>query len=589
MRENESVAENPTDLRTRDILLFTAAVFILSANVVTIYYLLLNQDIFVNGFWVMLREFRGQLLQHPNGAATTLFRSMQHNTYNDLGIVPLLPLSFVFGLNRLGYTLNLVNVYFIPSFVIYFILIDAIYKQNDRRFLLMGGLSIALIYFAQPHFWYLTFRGHIDIGVLIMLNGIILFLFHHPIRKQRLYHLLLLGLLCAIAILFRRWLSIWITALFVSLAGEQCCLWLCRKIHRREFFYSCLKLFLAALCALALLLVFAWSVTITALSTNYHELYSAYGSSGNFFTGFWSTIQVLGLSSVVIALVSIMYSFARFPAVRSLIVFLVVQSLVFFVLFFRIQRFDPHHFLGLLPVILLSTGLCVSDILLRIRSLILRLLIFVIIAYFVLSNILTAFFFPHYIHPFTTLSPHFFTSMRLLPRVREDMNEFNKLRMTLNTLIDESPGRIYVLSDGSVLKFQLLQYAYVSFLDGPDQVNKNTNMTAVVDKVNGFPQNFFTAKYVVVANPILSLIKPEDSQVMHILADALLQGKTFAHSYDKRPEEFHLDRGVTVSIFERKRPIRKTDIAKLSSEFRAIYPDHPKIFSISVPQNLLSE
>jgi len=103
-----------------------------------------------------------------------------------------------------------------------------------------------------------------------------------------------------------------------------------------------------------------------------------------------------------------------------------------------------------------------------------------------------------------------------------------------------------------------------------------------VDKRDGFPSKFLTARYIVVAYPIQYHLRPEDQRVVGTLAEFIMDGGNIGISYKQLPYEFALDKGVRVYIYEKVRPFKKTDIDSLSELFRKHYPDREYLYKITV-------
>lgn len=172
------------------------------------------------------------------------------------------------------------------------------------------------------------------------------------------------------------------------------------------------------------------------------------------------------------------------------------------------------------------------------------------------------------------------------PVVRPDKEEVWRLHTTLEKLT-KNDDKIYVLSHSETLTARLMESIHFSFNLPENPISDRYISPATLDKRDGFPQNFFSANYVVVADPIQIAYEPDEQHVITELASALLESKNIGHSYRKLEGTFALDKGVSAYIYERVRKFKKEDIEELESIFREIYPTRPNLNTLKVPTFLL--
>jgi hypothetical protein len=151
----------------------------------------------------------------------------------------------------------------------------------------------------------------------------------------------------------------------------------------------------------------------------------------------------------------------------------------------------------------------------------------------------------------------------------------------LEGLLADPDERLYVLSSSKILNYSILNNAHLVL--GRDRKRENQFLrTYDVDKRDGFPSHFFTAKYVVIADPVQYTLKPEDQRIIGVPAKAILNRENIGTAYRKLPYEFALDNNVNVYIFERVRPFKKNNIESLLDIFRKHYPDRKKLYEIDI-------
>ena len=171
-----------------------------------------------------------------------------------------------------------------------------------------------------------------------------------------------------------------------------------------------------------------------------------------------------------------------------------------------------------------------------------------------------------------------FLGIRHFPLVRRDIGVFHDLLITLDHLIQSKNDLIYVLSSSVTLNEDILINA--SRMNHMT-IHKHILPVYHVDKRDGFPHHFFDAKYVVMGEPIQYHLNPNDQRVIGILGDQILHQKDIGLSYERLPYEFSLDNNVRVSIYEKKYPVRGSDIEDLSKLFISYYPDKKAMFKIN--------
>jgi hypothetical protein len=167
--------------------------------------------------------------------------------------------------------------------------------------------------------------------------------------------------------------------------------------------------------------------------------------------------------------------------------------------------------------------------------------------------------------------------LRVRPKVRSDLGDVRQLLGRLDDEIRSRPGYVYVLANSPVLSDQVLAFANLSL--EADFVSPTAILAAAhVDRRDGFPQMLLEARYVLVADPVQVHLGADQQQVVVLPAQSFLNNRDIAAAFRRLPGEYHLDGGVTVSLFERVRPISDAELAELSDRLRTAYPDRPDIY-----------
>jgi hypothetical protein len=93
-----------------------------------------------------------------------------------------------------------------------------------------------------------------------------------------------------------------------------------------------------------------------------------------------------------------------------------------------------------------------------------------------------------------------------------------------------------------------------------------------VDKRDGFPDTFYTADIVIVADPVQYHLDPAEQQIVGILAESILAGK--AGDSLKEVAAFALDGGVTAHVYAKQKPYTHAFLNEIDSRMKMAYPDH---------------
>ena len=210
--------------------------------------------------------------------------------------------------------------------------------------------------------------GFLDVGGVLLTNLIFLLYLKNPYSKQRTRDLLLIAVPVALLVLFRRWYAFWgISFYFCPIPGNiphrrfnapDRCKTTCHESAEACSGGTCLRRHFFA----------APTLAKRILGTDYTDLNSAYRRSENYFQSFEVILQSFGLlyfSLFVLGSIAALIN----KRTRKFAMFILVQSLVIFVLFARTQDFDSHHRYLLLPTVLLFASLFLVDLFGKIKNL----------------------------------------------------------------------------------------------------------------------------------------------------------------------------------------------------------------------------
>jgi hypothetical protein len=526
-----------------------------------------------SGYWIMYQDFGDLLKQDAFQAIRHFITSIRHDDYNLLPILALMPFRFLFGGGRLPYILAIANLYAFPSILLFFFLFKTtLFSSCPKQSFLpyLSSLTLSLL----PQFWVPVLRGFPDVIGVLIITVVLLFYFRHPLEEQTFINLLLVSLLLVLMTLMRRWYAFWVVSFFVALSFDGFIFkYSAYRFEIKKYMPALRNVLFIGITSAFLFFLIATPLAKRMLLTDYADIYSAYRDYDSLIVPIRNIYYYFGFIPIFL------FFFSSFllmldKKTRRYSLFLFLQFIFIFLLFSRTQNFGPQHLYLLIPTIAIFMSLIAIEILPP-KPLLYKILF------------LVPFVFIYSINFSCTLIPRAYTyferftspllGMRYFPLVRRDIGVFNDLLTALNHLIQSKNDMIYVLSSSVILNEDILNNASRMY-----HMTIHNHILPVyhVDKRDGFPHHFFDAKYVIMGEPIQYHLNPNDQRVIGILGNQILHHERIGSSYERLPYEFNLDDNVRVSIYEKKYPVRGSDIEDLSKLFISYYPDKKAKFKI---------
>jgi hypothetical protein len=163
-------------------------------------------------------------------------------------------------------------------------------------------------------------------------------------------------------------------------------------------------------------------------------------------------------------------------------------------------------------------------------------------------------------------------TVRYEPLVRTDLKEIDRL---LDKLAVLRPKSAYVAASSEVLNWSTLKVACRA---AHPTLCPHISVTADVDARDGFPSGILMADYVVLATPDQYHVKPQDQQVVGLIAKQIRDRTGLGASFEPIAGEFELMNGVHAQIYRRVEPLRYEDVQALSDELARSYPARKNFF-----------
>jgi hypothetical protein len=321
------------------------------------------------------------------------------------------------------------------------------------------------------------------------------------------------------------------------------------------------------------MLVLAAPVAFKRLGSGYAEEFAAFTHHGSFAGRLAAVVGEFGLVSLGLVAAAAVYLF-RSEATRRIAVLLPLHALLTYLMMIRVQDHSSHHWYLYLAVFLMLVALAVVRVLETSARRVSTGVSMLVLGAGVLT---TAGVFATGAAPAADLLGPLLPGTRVRPAVRADLQEVERLLDFLDRMTTQRPGYVYVLGCTGTLSEQTLAFANRSL--GTDFSSPRLILQAAnVDRRDGFPSMLLEASYVVVPDPAQINMRPEDQQVVVMPTHSFLDDRDIALAFRRLPEDFELEGGVTVSVFERERPNTRQELDDFSNRLREKYPERPDIY-----------
>lgn len=550
------------------------------ANAFAVYYMTQERYVYFWDsayYWVYYRDITASLAQHLFAALGSLIGSIRTSDYNPLPVLPLVPLGWLFGTNRLPYILAVTNIYLLPAALVTGFLVQRLFHpQSPGRPFLPFVLATTSILFLHM-LWAAVLRGYPDVVGVVLVGGILLLQFGKPLAEQGLGSLVAMGVLLCLLVLLRRWYAYWVVAFFPALAiAHALDLYQRHGIDWRQYLTASRNLAIIGLTLTLAVFGFATPFALRAIQTDYSDIYSTYRFSSSLVDAAGLLPRVFGWFEFVAGLGGLAWLSVR-EKTRVAGSFLLIQFFIVFLLFARVQDFGVQHHYLLIPSIAIGIATVVIGLWERITNGLWRAAsIGLVLAALLLSSVTV------FAPGAASLANHFgslLPSHHFYPLVRNDIDMLENLLAHMEELQLEQPGEVYVLASSVVLNSAIVQNA-CKFGPRLRFFCERILITNDVDKRDGFPRQFLQARYLIVASPPQYHLRPEDQRVVGVLAREIMEGHGIGTAFQRLPGEFKLDKGVTAWIYAKARPFEKSDLEALEAEFNGYYPDKQHLFSV---------
>jgi hypothetical protein len=478
------------------------------------------------------------------------------DNYTDLPSLLILPFRLVFGGSRLVFILSLALVYLLPFSLMMGHVATLLIAAPKRLVFWSTAFTSILI----PTVWVPILRGYPDIGSVVLI-AIAITIYWKDFRLKKTKSILAIAALMSVAVFFRRHFAYGFRAFALALILDT--VWTYLRTYKK---YSYRHLFRVAFtrtkrisALIVFFLIFSPILVFKTLFIDYRTLYSSYEVSLSenfiyygesygwiiwflatlgFFLGFLTKILNLrqaqflilfGLCSVIQWIFFSRQLGVHYTTHFSIFIVLGVSTLFWSIGTIK-QKIKRWSILALHGAIL-GINFCLG-------------LTFIGQKYFPNRTI------------FAVNEP---------PLIRQDYETFVQLLKYLSKINPEKK-QIYVGASSWSFNSSIIKSGG-SYLQPPIQLP--VVGTSDIDSRDVYPlYRLLKAHYVVIATPFQHHLAPSEQQVVQVVMDTFDQNWRFTQDFKLLPFQFHLEKNITVKIYERIRPASVGTILETLEQFR---------------------
>lgn len=539
----------------QDILLLILA-FLLTAGLVALY---VSRERFFYYFdYAGFEGVAGDLASlFPNELQKLLYlvKTSLSLDYNYFYAVPILPFILVFGEQRLSYELGVTLLYQLP----YFLALGAIASRlftGSRRFSFWVAFFITLLI---PVAWAPLLRGYPDVGAAFLLT-LACWLYLLDRSLKRWWQVLAIGVLVALAVVFRRhfaypavafYVAIFVHLLIMTFTPLNPDRALSRRIRWNVFMQVNIRLGATVLGTLLTLALVDRPLIESVLSVDYNNLYASYQVSLSSLLQFFS--GQYGLLLLLLVVLGYFLAFQRHLLDVSAAIFVFLFAFVAFFTWVLVARQEGVHYTLHFTffVVLGLTALFLA--IWRIESSRTRIFSLITFSSLLLVNLIISLFMPLPVSKETHHIVDRFTSAYYLPLKTPDYDLVKELIAYLRE--KSQPGsKIYVADSSPNMNYDLLRSAEKA-LYGRDNLILDILFVPMVDSRDSYPlELLMRSDFVVVSTPPQLHLSPKEQKIVASVHDAFYQDWEIAKDFKRLPRQFIFSDGSRLNVFQRIRP-----------------------------------
>ncbi len=508
----------------------------------------------------------------PNQAWRGVIESLSKEK-NLLISLPLVPFILLFGESRLSYILSISLIYVLP----FRLLLGAISAKLIPVYPRLVFWSTVLLSLLIPMSWIPTLRGYLDTGGCVFIALAIL-VYLQDVKLKSWWRIPLIGFLLAVAVLFRRHFAYSAIAFLgaatlqnfiefiILIRGRKTTLKYRRDTEMpcpkdedtalpypyRYLFESGIKLGLIAATSLTVLMLVAGDFTRSAVTVDYRNLYAAWSLPVSDILTRYASFY--GLGTWLLVAIGFSAGILTRILVSEAAIFVVLFGILSLVEWLLVLRYGYLHYtIHVTPIALLGLSAFFWTTWLTLKGKIRYLMLGTAGLYLVVNAAVGL------IPVKVDLSRLFVANFP--PLVRSDYGEVVKLVEFLRKLApNEEP--IYIVGASNSFNANILRQANRKLNPPEGWWKLNTIGRPQIDSRDTYPlPELLMSQYAAVAVPfqqvLLSdeqVLRSHEQDVVKVVYDAFTQNWEISRDFQQLPEQFQLENGVTVRVYQRIRP-----------------------------------
>lgn len=551
------------DFMSKNYLILGALAFLFGSFVV----LVLRQNHFIyfwdySGYWTPSIENMPHFLDWSAfWSIKSVFYSINHDDYNSfLPALIALPLKIV-GCSFSKYVSINYIMFLVPSILVQ-ALVGRKLVKNKKASNFFIFVCLAFLFAAN---YYAMLRGYIDVAILLPASIAMYHFIDFDFKKVVISRDFAIAGMLILGWISRRYFIYFIIGYVAAMLLKAVVTYFKNKSSLKSIITN---FFIITGISITLLLVFFPHFLIRALTQNYTEMYSAYNAClADKFISLW---QAFGLySAIIVVITGLLCVIHRKHLINYFA--LVVMLLVSIGIFWQTQVMDIHHKL-ILNVPIFCIFLINLDFFDSLKNKKLN---------FVQNSVITICACLVAVNFFFTFSPEIKSlnnstlfSEKYKPLVRNDIVQIETMVNKLNLMTAGTGDYVYVLASGRILNSDILRKIY---LPNYNNALHNLYQTCDVDLRDGFPVEFFNAKYVITTLPV-DLHLGSGQEVVKYLAENINNKNTYLGKHYQQIDNVQLDEGYVAIIYKKVSDFNSSDYDKLIDYYDSLYPTHKNLF-----------
>lgn len=528
--------------------------------------------------------------ESPSKAINEIIKSLSLQK-NYLVTLPTVPFLYIFGKTRLAYILSLTLFYLLPFALVNGAIARKLIPVHKTKVFWLTVILALLI----PINWASVLRGYTDTGGAVFL-WLAITVYLHNIDLKKWWQLPTIGILLAISILLRRHFSYGVIAILIGIAFEYFFSYfyqfyknyinqeksfdqptgknlLTKDLKNLSIFF--IKVSLIALCCFLTITIVAQGFVKNSLTEDYRTLYSAWALSFSQIS--WRYVWFYGLGTLILSLVGFIWGTKKRLLHPRITLFLAIYTIFSAIEWLIILRYgNIHYALHFTPVIVLGLTAFLANSYLYLSGK-QRLIVLSLTSLYLIINIIIGL---TDINKFSLFSSFTNSPIRPLfansfpPLKRNDISEILRLNKYIYQLAAPRQELVYIVAASNQLNASIINNT--SRIIEPENWWKLRAISKPhIDSRDTYPlPELLSTQYVLLPQPFQGVLltdeqvlKQGEQDVVKVVYDAFNENWQIAQDFQKLPEQFSLDNGVIVHIYQRIKP---TDLSTTIQTFEEI-------------------